>query len=245
MKRLPIVAIDGPAGTGKSTVAKLAAERTGLQFISSGSMYRAVALSALRQGIAFTAHDRLIDLARELEFRFTTDKNGAIHTFINGEDVTAAIREPEVGARASDVATIPALRAELVAKQQAYGRQGGIIMEGRDIQTVVFPDADIKVFLNASAEERAQRRWKELVNNGDNVEFADVLAEVQARDKQDVEREASPLRAADDAICLDTDRRTIEQVVTCLVQLIETWKAHPELHGQALARAAWHCESRC
>ena len=240
--RQPIVAIDGPAGTGKSTVAKLVAERAGLQFISSGAMYRAVALWALREGIPAADRDRLTALAERLQFQFRTDADGTVRTVVNGEDVTAALRDPAVGELASTVAIIPQLRAVLVAKLRAYGARGGIIMEGRDIQTVVFPDADIKVFLTASEEERARRRWSELATRGMPVDFAAVLAEVCARDTQDAERDASPLRAAPDAVFLNTDGQSIEQVVENLLQLVRTWRAHPKLHGRELARAAWGAE---
>jgi cytidylate kinase len=222
--RQPIVAIDGPAGSGKSTVAMRAAEHTGLQFISSGAMYRAVALRALRAGIPATDHDRLTALAAQLRFRFSTDTNGTVRTFVDGADVTDALRAPAVGELASTVATISALRATLVEKLREYGQHGGVVMEGRDIQTVVFPAADIKVYLTASAEERAQRRWRELAARGEQLDYADVLAEVRDRDTRDAGRDASPLRAAEDAIPVDTDGQTIEQVVHCLVQLIETWR---------------------
>ena len=236
--RQPIVAIDGPAGSGKSTVAKLAAERAGLQFVSSGSMYRAVALYFLRKGIAQGGRKRLVELAGNLRFRFATGGGGVVHTFVNDEDVTDELREPSVGAFASAIATIPQLRAILVAKQQAYGRQGGIVMEGRDIQTVVFPDADIKIFLTASEQERARRRWKELTQRGEKVNIQAVLSEVQTRDKCDAERDISPLRPAEDGICLDTDKLTIEEVVDIIVQLIKSWREHPDLHGEPLARCA-------
>jgi len=237
--RQPIVAIDGPAGTGKSTVAKRVAERAGLQFISSGSMYRAVALCALREGVSAADRQRLIDIAAGLSFHFFTDPtDGTVHTVIDDEDVTEALRAPAVGQIASAIATIPELRAHLVAKQQEYGRQGGIIMEGRDIQTVVFPDADIKVFLTASEQECARRRWKELHDKGENVPFPEVLQEVRERDRRDAEREVSPLRAAPDAIMVNTDDRTIDQVVECLLALITAWRADPRLHGHDLATAA-------
>lgn len=235
--RQPIIAIDGPAGTGKSTVAIMVAQRTGLQFISSGAMYRAVALMAQRQGVTMTDRARLVELAARLQFHFFTDAAGVVHTVLDGQDVTTALRAPEVGAMASTVATIPELRAHLVAKLREYGQHGGIVMEGRDIQTVVFPDADIKIFLTASEEERARRRWKELTVRGEQVDFAAVLDEVRERDRRDAERDASPLRAASDAILVNTDHRTIEQVVDCLVHLVDTWRAHPELRGAQLADA--------
>ena len=232
--RQPIVAVDGPAGSGKSTVAKLAARRAGLQFISSGAMYRAVALQAMRQGVAAADRARLIALAEHLPISFSTDADGNVRTLLDGEEVTAALNAPAIGQVASIIATIPELRAHLVARQQEYGRQGGIVMEGRDIQTVVFPDAEIKVFLTASAEERARRRWKELAAAGTPVGYQQVLDEVRARDERDADREASPLRAAPDAIALDTDGKNIDQVVDVLLQLIETWRAHPDLRGSAL-----------
>jgi cytidylate kinase len=236
--RPPVVAIDGPAGSGKSTVAQEVARRTGLQFISSGAMYRAVALQALRCGVAATDRTHLIDLAASLSFEFFTDEHSVVHVVVDGEDVTAALRDPAVGQIASVVATIPELRAHLVAKQQAYGERGGVIMEGRDIQTVVFPDADIKIFLLASDEERARRRWRELVEQGERIDFSTVLHEVRERDQRDTEREASPLLAAPDAVIVDTDGRTVDEVVTCVHRLVDTWRQHPTLHGDALARTA-------
>jgi len=221
--RQPIVAIDGPAGSGKSTVAQRVARAAGLQFISSGSLYRAVALCALRQGEAM-ARERLIDLAAALQIRFSTDADGTVRAWVDAEDVTEALRRPEVEQIAAVVATIPEVRAHLVAKLQAYGRGGGLVMEGRDIQTVVFPDAEIKVFLTASPEIRAKRRWSELRAKGTPVEFQQVLGEVNARDGKDVRREADPLRAAPDAIRIDTDTMTIDAVVARILRLIDDWR---------------------
>lgn len=234
----PIVAIDGPAGSGKSTVAKLAAERSGLQFISSGALYRGVALRARREGLALVDSPELRALAQRLQFHFTTDEQGGVHTTIDGEDVTTALRQPEIGEAASQVATFPAVRQALVDKLQRYGADGGLVMEGRDIQTVVFPDADIKVFLQAGAAERARRRWRELNDCGQPVTYQQVFDEVLARDARDCTRASSPLKAAADAVSVDTDGRTIDEVVECLRQLIETWRRHPRLHGQALADEA-------
>ena len=236
--RQPIVAIDGPAGSGKSTVARLAALRAGLQFISSGAMYRAVALRALRDGVPATERTQLIALAGALNPRFTMDAEGGEHTFLDEEEVTGALQQPAVAQVASVIAIIPELRAQLVAKLQAYGQRGGVVMEGRDIQTVVFPHADIKIFLTATPEERARRRWKELVAQGEAITYATVLAEVRARDARDETRAASPLCAAPDAIRLDTDGKTIDQVVQCVLTLLQTWQNDPSLQGESLARAA-------
>ena len=238
MPRLPIVALDGPAGSGKSTVARLTAQRAGLQFVSSGAMYRAVALRALRAGVPATERARIIALADDLPIRFTTDADGAVRTWLDDEDVTAALPQPGVEQIASVIATIPEVRARLVRVQQEYGRRGGIIMEGRDIQTVVFPDADIKVFLTASAEERARRRWKELAARGQSFPYQEVLAEVRTRDQRDEDRAASPLRPAPDAVLLDSDGMTVDEVVACLLRLIAAWEAHPGLRGASLAMAA-------
>jgi cytidylate kinase len=236
--RPPIVAIDGPAGSGKSTVGRLAASRTGIPFVSSGAMYRGVALLALREGVSAADRDRLVAMAAALDMDFRSDPDGTARNYIAGEDVTDALRTQAVSQVAAIIATIPALREHLVAKQRAYGGAHGIVMEGRDIQTVVFPDADIKVYVDASAEERARRRWKELTAAGEPATYPAVLAEVRARDARDAGRSASPLKAAPDAILLPTDGRGIEQVVDSLVHLIDVWRADPSLRGPALGRAA-------
>lgn len=221
----PIIAIDGPAGSGKSTVAALAARKAGLQFISSGSMYRAVALQALRGGVMLANREAIIALAAALDISFTTEIDGTIRTFIGAEDVTEALRAPAVGQISSVIAAIAEVREHLVDKQREYGTDGGIVMEGRDIQTVVFPDADVKIFLDASVAERARRRWKELRAKNVAVSYAEVEQEVKTRDQQDCERDASPMRAAGDAVILDTDGRTIDQVVDDIVQLIRDSKS--------------------
>ena len=236
--REAVLAIDGPAGSGKSTVAQEVARRAGLQFISSGALYRAVALRALRAGVPATDRARLIELAETLRMRFTTDPDGKIRAFLDGEEVTEALRQPGVEQIASTLAMIPELRAHIVDRLRDYGREGGIIMEGRDIQTVVFPDADIKIFLTASDEERARRRWKEITANGETLSYNQILANVRARDRRDEERAASPLRAAPDAVHIDTDKMTIDQVVHCVLHIIDIWHANPDLHGADLARAA-------
>lgn len=234
----PIIAIDGPAGSGKSTVATEVARRARLQFISSGAMYRAVALLALRDGVAATDRNRLIALAADIDVQFTTDEAGLIHTFIGQEDITDAIRVPNVAQIASMIAVIPEVRAHLVAKQQAYGAQGGILMEGRDIQTVVFPDADLKIFLTASAEERARRRWKELLATSQPAEYQSVIDEVRERDQRDAERNTSPLCAAPDAIFINTDGMALEQVINCLMHLIDAWRACPQASRATLVANA-------
>ncbi|MHB0935438.1 MAG: (d)CMP kinase [Armatimonadota bacterium] len=236
--RQPIVAIDGPAGSGKSTVAQLVAQRAGLQFISSGALYRATALCAMRRGVTAADRARLIELAATLDVRFTTDPDGTLRIAVDGEDATESLRQPGVDQIASAIATIPELRAHIVARLRDYGREGGIVMEGRDIQTLVFPDAEIKIFLTASAEERARRRWRELAAKGESSSYGEVLADVRARDRRDEEREASPLCAASDAVRVDTDAMTADQVVECILRIIDAWRNAPQLRGGSLARAA-------
>ncbi len=218
-RQKPIVAIDGPAGSGKSTVAKLVARAAGLQFVSSGAFYRAVALLAVRGGIIATDEVALVGLADSLHLRFTTDADGTVRAWLDEDDVTDALRDPSVEQMASKIAIIPDMRAHLVRKLREYGRDGGLVMEGRDIQTVVFPDAEVKVYLTASDEERARRRWEELRAGGEAVSFASVLAEVKTRDARDSGRDAAPLRAAPDAVCINTDGRAITQVVDAVLAL--------------------------
>jgi CMP/dCMP kinase len=179
-----------------------------------------VALLAMREGVPATAIERLVTIARELEMVYTEDNHGDVRIAVNGEDVTALLSSPNIGQIASIVGTIPGVREHLVAKQRALGSARGVVMEGRDIQTIVFPDADLKVFLTASAEERARRRWNEITAGGSHAAYAQVLADVRARDARDEARAASPLCAASDAAVINTDGRTLTQVVDAIVALV-------------------------
>ena len=213
-------------------IARLAALQAGIPFISSGAMYRAVALLAMRAGVAAMEREKLIGIAAALPLRFVTEADGAVRLWLAAEDVTEALQQPAVAQVASTIATIPEVRAQLVAQQRAYGQCGGVVMEGRDIQTVVFPDADIKIFLTASAEERARRRWKELTTEGSTIGYATVLQEVRQRDARDESRAASPSRAAPDAVTIDTDGLKITQVVSCVLALVHAWQNNPTLQGE-------------
>lgn len=215
-----MVAIDGPAGAGKSTVARGVAARTGYTYVDTGAMYRAVAWRALQAGLRVGEDDEAIGaLAGRLRFEFRT-VDGRAHLFVDGEDVEAAIRTPEVGNLSSPVSAIPVVREHLVAAQRAMARTQPVVMEGRDIGTVVFPDALLKIFLTASAEERARRRFEELRSRGEEVSFERVLADQRARDARDSSRAIAPLRPADDAVEVNTDGLTVEEVINRVMTLL-------------------------
>jgi len=212
-----VVAIDGPSGSGKSTVARGVAAALGLQVIDTGAMYRAVTLAALEREIALDDGDALAKLARAIEIA-----NDSGITTVDGRDVSAAIRGPEVTAAVSTVSAHPAVREVLVGLQRNWvGDRGGGVVEGRDIGTVVFPNATVKVFLTASDTERARRRQRDEADAARNVAVGDVQASLERRDAIDSTRAVSPLRAADDAIAVDTTGRTVDSVVSDIVARVK------------------------
>jgi cytidylate kinase len=216
-----IIAIDGPAGAGKSTAARALARRLGYLYIDTGAMYRAVAWKAIDANVALDDTARIGALAAEscIELSGTVD---AMRVLIDGRDITGEIRTPQVSQAASIVSAIPAVRRALVARQQEMGRAGGVVMEGRDIGTHVFPDADLKFFLDASAEARTERRFTEDIARGAKAKsLAATRAELEERDLRDRTREDSPLVRAADAIYLDSSTLTPEQVVERMVQAVE------------------------
>ena len=216
-----IVAIDGPAGAGKSTVARQVASELDLTYLDTGAMYRAVAWKALRNGIAITDAAALAALAQQSHITFLSDPDGSQRVLADGEDVTTAIRAPELANVTSAISALPAVRRVLVEQQREMGRRSprGVVLEGRDTGTVVFPDAQVKVFLTASPEERARRRVMELQQLGRPVDYARILADQQERDTRDSRRTDSPLVAAPDALVLDTDRMTVGEVVAHILDL--------------------------
>lgn len=211
------LALDGPAGAGKSSVARAVARRLGYTYIDTGAMYRAVAYRALQAGLQVGRDDEAIGrLAGELRFAFRTVGDEQ-HLFVDGEDVEAPIRTPQVGNLSSPVSAIPEVRRHLVAAQQRMARGGGVVMEGRDIGTVVLPQAEVKVFLTASEQERARRRQQQLRDQGVERDLEQILAEQRERDERDSNRSVAPLRQAEDARLLVTDGMTKEQVVEVIV----------------------------
>lgn len=207
-----IIAVDGPAGAGKSTVSKIVAARLGYTYIDTGAMYRAVALKVLQSGK---------DLSEELLSGIDIKLDEAARVFLDGREVTKEIRTPEVSRGASDVATVGFVRKKLTELQREMAAKGSVIMDGRDIGTQVLPNADLKIFLTASVEERARRRFEELKLKGVDADFAQVVKEISLRDKQDSEREIAPLAQAEDAILLDSTRLTIDEVVAEILRLAE------------------------
>lgn len=215
------IAIDGPVASGKSAVGSLLARRLGYRFVDTGLMYRAVALLALRRGISPEDGERLAEAARRLELDLRWDpETGGTRVLAGGEDITAHLRSPEVEKVVSAVSARPEVRRVLVERQRRLAEDGPVVMAGRDIGTVVLPDADLKVFLTASAEERARRRYLERLARGEAADYEAVLAEVRRRDEYDSTRPVAPLRPADDSLVLNTDGLTLQQVVEKLVEII-------------------------
>ena len=219
------IAIDGPAGSGKSTVARRVAALLGFLYLDSGAMYRAVALKALERGLPLEDESQLEALAREtrIELKAPTAEQESAglknRVFLDGREVTEEIRTGEVAQAASRLATIAGVREVLVAEQQRAGQGGGVVMEGRDIGTVVFPSAELKIFLEASPEVRAQRRWKEHQEKGESLTLLEVLQEVRERDKRDRERKVSPLVRAKDAVLVNNTAMGIEETARLIVFL--------------------------
>jgi CMP/dCMP kinase len=217
-----VIAIDGPVGSGKSTAARRVAELLGYTYIDTGAMYRAVALKALRAKIALNVNDALAALARDTRIDLragSAENDGTQRVLLDGEDVTTAIRTPEVSQAASKVALIEGVRHVLVAEQRRAGASGGVVMEGRDIGSVVFPDAELKIFLTASDEVRARRRWLEHQQKGDAIDLARTLEEIRERDRRDAGREHSPLVRAEGAVYVDSTAMDAEEVARLIAML--------------------------
>ena len=214
------VAIDGPAGAGKSTVARGAAKKLGYIYVDTGALYRTVALAATRNGVLESA-EKTEQMLKDITVDLAFDDAGAQCVYLNGEDVSSLIRTPEISMAASNVSKIPAVRAFLLGLQRDIAAKNNVIMDGRDIATVVLPDAQVKIFLTASPECRAERRYKELLEKGENVKYDDVLADVNARDYQDSHREIAPLKPAEDSVIADTSGKSLPQSIEMIISVIK------------------------
>jgi CMP/dCMP kinase len=216
-KRL-VIAIDGPSGAGKSTIARVLARRLGYTYIDTGAMYRAVGWKAKQEGVDPSDEAALQQLCTWTDVTIKHDSSGQ-RVLVNGVEVTGEIRTPEMGMMASAVSKSPAVRARLLTLQRLLGASGGVVMDGRDIGTVVFPGAEVKFYLDASEEERGRRRWQELKDKGCDVDQAVITAEIRARDLQDSSRDIAPLKRAPDASYVDSSTMTIEEVVAAMLSI--------------------------
>lgn len=208
----PVIAIDGPVGAGKSTVAQALAQRLGYRYVDTGAMYRAVAWKARAEGVDVNDREAVAAIARAIQIEFLPGRRGQ-HILLDGTDVTETIRSPQISERASIVSAYPEVREAMVALQRRMGKDGCVVMEGRDIGTVVFPDAEVKIYLDATLDERARRRYEELRKKGERVTLEGVRQALLQRDRRDSTRAHSPLRPAPDAIVIDTTSMSVKQVV--------------------------------
>jgi cytidylate kinase len=225
-----VIAIDGPSGAGKSTIARLLAERLGYIQIDTGAMFRAAALLLAREGVDLGNLAAVEQFCRNLDIRLELDSGRQV-VRANGADVTDQIRTPEMSLLTSRTSALKPVREALLKAQQQMGNRGGVVLEGRDIGTVVFPDAEVKFFLSASVEERARRRCEELIGKGEQVSLDETVADVVKRDRQDSERDIAPLRQAEDAILIDSSRLSIDEVLSGMLAVcrnkIESMESSP------------------
>ncbi len=210
--QIPVIAIDGPSGSGKGTIARNVASRLGWHLLDSGALYRLVALAAIRNGVPLDDADKLAEVARTLDVRFDSDEAGGEQVWLGGSVVTDEVRTEECGKGASTVAPLQPVRTALLALQRGFRRMPGLVADGRDMGTHVFPDAELKIYLTASADERAERRHKQLKDKGIDVSLAALSRDIEDRDRRDSERSVAPLRPAEDARILDSSGKSIETV---------------------------------
>lgn len=217
----PVITVDGPSGAGKGTLCMLLAEKLGFHLLDSGAIYRVLALAAIHHGVDTESEDALVPLATHLDVQFIAEGE-LVKVILEGEDVSGELRKEETGMAASKVAALPRVREALLRRHRAFSAAPGLVADGRDMGTVVFTNAEAKIFLDASAEERANRRLKQLQGKGLDVKFDDLLSEIQERDDRDRNRPVAPLRPAEDALVLDSTSMNIEQVVEKALHYIES-----------------------
>ena len=215
------IAIDGPAGAGKSTIARKVAAELSIIYVDTGAMYRAIGAYAIRKGVDTKDSESVAALLPEISLELSYSEEQGQRIFLNGEDVSTEIRLPEMGMAASNVSAIPDVRAFLLEQQRSMAKRQSVIMDGRDIGTVVLPDAEVKIFLTASPEERARRRWKEFSEKGLPDTYEEILADVIRRDEQDMNRPIAPLKQADDAVLLDSTELNFAQTVEKVKEIIK------------------------
>jgi len=220
MPRIPVLTIDGPSGSGKGTISRAVAERLGWHYLDSGALYRAVGLAAAWEVVDLSDPEAVAQCARRTDIRFETQGSGEPHVIVNGKDATRQLRTETAGAAASAIAAHPPVRAALVDLQKGFRRAPGLVADGRDMGTVIFPDAPYKVFLTASAEERAQRRYKQLKEKGVSVNLAGLLHEIAARDERDAGRAVAPLKPAEDAVIVDSTGTPITEVIERVLSVL-------------------------
>ena len=222
MSEAPVITIDGPAGSGKGTISQHVAKNLSWHILDSGALYRLVAYAAMDKACSFDDQEGLAEIARNLDVSFLPEEGGVLKVILEGKDVSKAIRSEEAGEAASKVAAVIAVREALLERQRAFAELPGLVADGRDMGTVVFPDATLKIYLTASAEVRAQRRLKQLKDHGLNATLAGLVSDIQERDARDMNREHSPLRPAADARTIDTSNLSIDEVVSKVVGLFES-----------------------
>ena len=220
--QIPVITIDGPSGAGKGTISKYIADKLGWHFLDSGAIYRVLALATIHHDIDPTDEDSVAPLASVLDVHFKSSQDGKeTRVILEGEDVTGSIRNEKVGAVASKVASLPRVREALLRRQRAFKEAPGLVADGRDMGTVVFPSAEVKIFLTASAEERAKRRYLQLKDSDPTVKIEHLLADIQARDERDSNRSVSPLVAAEDALEIDSTTMNIDEVVDTVCRYMQ------------------------
>ena len=213
MTQAPVLAIDGPGGAGKGTICQLVAKKLGWHLLDSGALYRLTALAASKHGVELDNEDSVAVLAKHLDVQFIPQDEGLVHTILEGEDVSTDIRTEQVGSMASKVASLPAVRQALLERQRDFAQAPGVVADGRDMGTVVFPDAPVKIYLTASAEERAKRRFLQMQEKGVDSDIEEILRDIQERDDRDMNREIAPLKPAVDSLVVESTNMSIEQVL--------------------------------